>query len=76
MDHLLNGIDTYSSPDGKDTISVGKLCYQTAPCQHRVTVNGQVVGLIYATEILALFQKHKIPVPVHFQSYIGFPRRN
>lgn len=59
--------DNYTTPDGT-TIGIRSLCYESYPCAHSVSINGQY-SLMSGRDIKQLFVQHGMEVPQHFSYY-------
>ena len=53
-------------------IDTGMMCMHSDPCQHYVSVRGKVIGRpLFGTEVARLFEDNFLPIPEHFQKYLG-----
>ena len=48
-------------------LEVSKICYQSYPCQHDITINNKFVGKWNAIKICQFYIDSLWPVPIHFR---------
>ena len=70
FDIIMSANTHYNLMDNFGDIFIESTCYQSYPCQHYVTYNGETTQLM-ADEIINLLRILNYPTPEHFHRYIG-----